>query len=622
MAVDWDREIKNTKKAEAAGYGAAAGGVGMAAGGARAVHRGTRQMQARVKGEHVDVLKPDRTRQFVADVKDKFHKKNNTPAIGGKPRHFKSTAAAPKTITRGGAVAGLGVGAVYGGLTGSTYAREKRDDAKKSKARLEARRSKVAKAMSEKKKRDLKTSAATGAIGGAGLAGMAAAGRGAAKKYTQDSVDRASGYTSRPTHWNGKKIPTVGRRHLYGTALAATGAGIGGIGVTDTYLKARRKNENVTKRKVTTQNEENRRLRRAKKFNVGTSTASGVLGIAALGALGARGLPKAAASAGKGVKTAQKISDHGTKATVPLSAASLGVGGVGSLNFARVQNQEANRIKVKKSKDGMNITEHQRRARDSRRTVNRGKNIAGAGGAVVGTAALLGSRVGADVGMQTLKAAKGMKMAGKALGSKNSTTRSMAPSIASGTVKDNPYGTAVLGGATAMGAGGATALGGRINEKRHDRAVANLRRKRSVAKSASVSSGYSGGMDFGLSNVRQGQNVVSKAYDPERSRQRRMDNASTALSAGAGALGLGAGMKASDAVTNFRQSRATESAARQGGSGSGRRAVAALNLHKKGLKATGKAGALGAGAAGSLMAAEQIQRYKKGRGASYNKRSF
>ena len=91
--------------------------------------------------------------------------------------------------------------------------------------------------------------------------------------------------------------------------------------------------------------QENIRLRRAKKLNVATSTASGTLGIAALGALGAKTAPGMMARAGRTAgPRAKAMARRADNATVPLSAASLGVGGLGSLNFARVQNQEANRL--------------------------------------------------------------------------------------------------------------------------------------------------------------------------------------------------------------------------------------------------------------------------------------
>lgn len=94
---------------------------------------------------------------------------------------------------------------------------------------------------------------------------------------------------------------------------------------------------------------DNKKLRRAKKFSVATSTTSGLLGIGALGALGASRAPhlvNPALRTHKRVLQAQKI---GQDATLPLTATSLGVGGVGSLNFAAVQNREANRIKTKRN---------------------------------------------------------------------------------------------------------------------------------------------------------------------------------------------------------------------------------------------------------------------------------
>lgn len=163
------------------------------------------------------------------------------------------------------------------------------------------------------------------------------------------------------------------------------------------------------------QRTENERLRRAKKFSVATGTASGLLGIGALGALGARTggnsarIGAMASKYGQGARL-RRLGAAGEKATLPLTASSLGVGGVGSLNFAAVQNREANKIrvpgkKVSKSMDfglsgvhqGENIeiskakeysTERRRKARLDAYQLG----TAGAAGSAAGAGALYGKR--------------------------------------------------------------------------------------------------------------------------------------------------------------------------------------------------------------------------------------
>lgn len=130
------------------------------------------------------------------------------------------------------------------------------------------------------------------------------------------------------------------------------------------------------------------------------------------------------------------------------------------------------------------------------------------------------------------------------------------------------------------------------------------------------------GMDFGLSGVTQGVSVVSKAYDPERNRRNRLDAYSAGLNVGGGAAGLGAAITGRQAVGQFRASGAAQRRASKGGSGTARAALQALGTHKKALRSSGKTGALGAASLGAMIGADQIRRYKNGKGATYRPRSY
>lgn len=377
--------------------------------------------------------------------------------------------------------------------------------------------------------------------------------------------------------------------------------------------------------KPTPKRTESARMRRAKKAQAGLSLTSGAMGLGALGTMGA-------ATALKNPRVAAKVADAAGKsgkltgASAGLTTSAAGVGGLGSLNFARVSNQEANRLpkmkdgrivfpnkNVSKSFEGVgmmdfglsnvrqgqsvlvpqpvsksNITEYQRRSRDSRRTTNRGKNIAGAGGAAITGAAVIGSRYGAPVGMQTLNAAKAVRGAANLTARGTKAQRAAVPGATSAALKKNPYGAAVLGGAGLMGAGGATAATGRINEKRNDRKISNLRRQRSAVGKA-------------------------RAYDPERSRNRRLDHYSTASAAAGGATLAGGAAQGAKSANSFGISRKLAANQKPG---------AALRFMSGGLKSGGKAAGLGLAGTGMIVGADRIKSYQKGRGATYNKRSF
>lgn len=177
---------------------------------------------------------------------------------------------------------------------------------------------------------------------------------------------------------------------------------------------------------------------------------------------------------------------RGTKIAAGATGATLvglqGINWGGDMLSTKLINDQKKKSQPVAKFKGMNITEHQRRARDSRRTARRGESLAGLGGAAVMGSAALGARVGAPVGMQTVRAARGFKTGAKLLATGNKATRAAVPQSMRAVARANPYGTGVLAGGTAMAGGLATSAAARGNEKRHDRAISNLRRKR-VAKS-------------------------------------------------------------------------------------------------------------------------------------------
>ena len=420
---------------------------------------------------------------------------------------------------------------------------------------------------------------------------------------------------------------------------------------------------------------DNKKLRRAKKLSVATSTTSGLLGIGALGALGASRAPhlvNPALRTHKRVLQAQKI---GQDATLPLTATSLGVGGVGSLNFAAVQNREANRIKTKRNvrksmdtpmmdfglsgvhqgrsvlldeevskKDWKNISEHQRGARNARRTKRYGGTAAGWGGAAVLAGTGAAAARGHSAGAQAVRAAKLSTRAGKQFVGGVKIARGAGANPAVGraqqnlalknlknwTVMENPYGSDVLGGGGLMGGGLATTGAGAAKERYHENAIARQRKAR-------VTKAYT-------------------PYDPEARRKRRLDGYATGLAATAGAAGGGAGVYGAQARQSYRAGRAAANeysdlarrtararpnidsspnigaakasvrAFNEGQDALASRAKSALETANRSRKAAkvkgGRSAALGAAGVGALVGADQVRRYRNRGGRSWNTRNW
>ena len=356
-------------------------------------------------------------------------------------------------------------------------------------------------------------------------------------------------------------------------------------------------------------------LKHRKKVQAGISVTTSTLGLTALGMKG--GAFKAARSAGRLEKIAERATvpaglqnrhalkaelhhrraDKLNNAAVNTSLAAGGIGGLGGYNFASYTRAEGKKRQIRKNwspgmdfgldgvqqgeeiskKDWKNISEHERRARDSRRTRGRAKDVAGVGATVGAGAILHGNYVGRNafkeaglVGRATKNTAKANWNLRGVKGPAGAQMRGGNLRALGGSMKKLPHGTALLAGYGTAAAAGGVMAGARINEKRHDHAIARQRKAR-----------------------------VTKAYDPERNRQRRLDHWSTASAVGAGATGTGAlifGRKAAPGVKRF----------------------ASTKYGKGSLKSLGAATALGVGATGLAVGSDRIRSYKKGRGRSHS----
>ena len=140
---------------------------------------------------------------------------------------------------------------------------------------------------------------------------------------------------------------------------------------------------------------------------------------------------------------------------------------------------------LEKRDDWMNISEHERRARDSRRTHNRGTVVAAAGG-VGGAMTIQANRDlrqmapgTKNVPEQMSELGRNFKLAVKHR--KDVPLKESLPAIA----RRSPHGAAGAASTAALGTGIGMRIGGRINEKRHTRAIGLQRRQRAETGEAS-----------------------------------------------------------------------------------------------------------------------------------------
>lgn len=357
-------------------------------------------------------------------------------------------------------------------------------------------------------------------------------------------------------------------------------------------------------------------VKHRKKLQAGIAVTTSTLGLGALGLKGgsvaagrvARTAGKVAAkehlpplqrlAAGEKEARFHKLSHNLNNAALNTGIVSSGIGGVGGYNFASYTRAEGKKRQVTKSfgggmdfgldgvqqgeeiskKDWMNISEHERRARDSRRHQRGARDVAGLGATVGAGAIAHGVYTGRDPFAQAATVGSKAKQTAKAnwnlrgvKGPAGAQLRGGNLKALGGTMKANPHGTAALAGYGAAGLGLAAMGASRANESRHNRAIARQRRQRAVAK----------------------------AYDPERNRQRRLNGYQQATMFGAGATAVGAGHFARQAAPGLKK-------------------FASTKYGKGSLKSLGAAGALGVGAAGLAVGSQRINSYKKGRGRSYS----
>jgi hypothetical protein len=513
---------------------------------------------------------------------------------------------------------------------------------------------KVTKSMDDKSLKRAKRASATLSIGGGtlGLGGLTAlamkkpetaakmsigaTGVGGIGSYNYAAIQRAEAKKRPPRQSvyvvrNKKQIKSIK------TGLDPVTKSTGGM--MDFGLSDVRHGENISKARTLTRNE------RQKVDNAATAGAVAAPAAGYFGSAGAkagkagyklqRGMGTGrAASHASGARTAAsgiKGAANGGRALTtwlnhPYKTLAL-VGG-GSLAASAGTNKylQSKPRKAVSKKDWMNISEHERRGRDSRRTAKRGENVAGWGGAAITGA--VAHRAGTATGAKYPDMDKqftGLKSAGKRAKFDYKYGRAAgfdrAASAASGkrelvtAAKKNPHAAVAVGGAALMAGGLATSVAARGNEKRHDRAIAVQRRNR-VKK-----------------------DLVFKAYNPEGKRQRRLDNTSTGLSVASGATALGAVKYGRDAVGQKEvmshkwttkpvkvKSKDNKGAKVMNVSAQGRPRVVQAGTglrstnvtgYKAGLKSAGKAGGLGLAAVGLAVGSDRVRGYRRGNGGSY-----
>ena len=301
-------------------------------------------------------------------------------------------------------------------------------------------------------------------------------------------------------------------------------------------------------------------IRRRKKLQGNISIAGGTLGLTALGLKGGS-VARAGGRAGKLLKITpnKKLSNKLKDASTGVTTLGAGIGGLGAYNFASYTKAEARkRGPIKKRFEMDEISKAAKLPKvpgfargTSRRVSDSGMHFS----------EKVGVRTPFNTPSTKLSVSRDVRIKGDKYEQLVSTKKTRA--------KLTPLGKDV---ATGVGAG--TALGGSYS-------LYNRRKKK-----------------------------VSKAYDPERKRQRRLDNAATSLAAGAGAAGLGAAKFGRDAYgkkISLPGNKVGHSGLR----------AKSLPAYKAGVKNSGKAGALGLTAVGLAVGSDRVRSYKKGRGGRY-----
>lgn len=283
-------------------------------------------------------------------------------------------------------------------------------------------------------------------------------------------------------------------------------------------------------------------------------------------------------------------------------------GGLGTMRAHRMGHYKAQSVD---KADWANITEHQRGARDARRTKRTGASVTSAGAAATGLVlAHAASRkipakaVGEGAKKIVHAARHPFKQPMKPQDAPAWLAPHLDPSVSrwqgvKAASKKHPHSAAALAtGATA--AGGATTWGiGALKERGHDKAISSQRKAR-VTKALTVVS-------------------KTRSFDPEHARQRKMGAASAALGIG----GLAAGIKGGKGIlATSRSARSMSGVVGPAGGVNGhaadqvrnhRKITALKNSLKHGVSAGGKDLAYTGGGATALGGASAIQHHASSR---------
>lgn len=387
-------------------------------------------------------------------------------------------------------------------------------------------------------------------------------------------------------------------------------------------------------------------IRRRKKIQGAVSVTTATLGLAALGSRGAGAAVNRAAKLKKLSPSAAKLGPKLNSASTTLTTTGAGVGGVGGYNFAAYTNAEGRKRTVKKffqkptkdqvkqgavtaakttaqvapqmakgrlqtlkpqQQEGPRLMDVVRKHKDEvakfgnwktidqrERTQRRDRKAMKYSGAAVATG--VGLAAGAQrADPSTFRAAQKVAQSASA-NYKSMRTAGFSRKGAAGNVgrytKMAVSGHRGLkmatGGAGIAAAGAAAGLGAAAHHKYNQTRI-NSRRRSNYAKK--VQKTFS-------------EDLVFKAFDPERARQQRMDKYSAGASAASGAFATGAALQARAAYGRpvTRGGKTTFTGLRSKN----------LAGFKGGLKQAGIAAGMAAGAAGAAGAAKKIRNSKRG----------
>jgi hypothetical protein len=401
-----------------------------------------------------------------------------------------------------------------------------------------------------------------------------------------------------------------------------------------------------------------KQLRSRKKASAGLSVATSTLGISALGLAGARAgagrLVPAAQKVGAltqvGAKDIKQFKRKASRVNTGLLTTGAGIGGINGLNYASIQSTEAKR-KVRKMADiglwaepAEEISKESKRRKEAKDTGSALGFVGGVGaGAAISPAKRVaqfsrtGYHVGRDTGTSRLRsvgtatrtATRAVRtipksptaMGGAALGAvagawggslggqavaahvydrkHRKVSKASNYSPAHHTRGENAKYGAKVGGVVGGSLGAATGLAATVATK--GKGLGRL--PGSVLANGLLGAGVGAGAGATALPHKKSLKRVSKAYDPERKRLRRVDAYNAGANMGAGALGAASGAQAVKVTRDLKKL-------------SGRKTVPVKSLHAAGKGAAVTAG-LGLASVGAAVSADRIKQYRRGNGRTY-----